>query len=134
MLAAPIGDVVSPSPGTFRFLRGIPLPARLVTALRAHQQAYGDSRHVFTREDGVPLDRDALSWRVGKVFRDSEFPHLQDVYVMRHTFAPIMDDKGVKHQTIADWMGHKNVKKARYPRERVPGFRDPRGDRGPYWT
>lgn len=28
---------------------------------------------------------------------------------MRHTFASIMDDKGVKHQTIADWMGHKNV-------------------------
>ena len=29
---------------------------------------------------------------------------------MRHTFASVMDDRGVEHQTIADLMGHKNVK------------------------
>lgn len=96
-------------PGAPASRRGIPLPARLVTALQEHQERYKDGIHVFTREDGRQLDKDGLSWRVGKVFRDTGFPHLQDAYVMRHTFASIMDDKGVKHQTIADWMGHKNV-------------------------
>lgn len=96
-------------PGAPSSRRGIPLPARLVTSLQEHQERYKDGIHVFTREDGKQLDRDALSWRVGRVFRDSGFPHLKDAYVMRHTFASIMDDKGVKHQTIADWMGHKNV-------------------------
>jgi integrase len=28
---------------------------------------------------------------------------------MRHTFASIMDHKGVEHRIIADMMGHKNV-------------------------
>ena len=63
----------------------------------------------FVREDGKQLDRDALSWRTGVVFRDAGLPHLEDAYVMRHTFAPIMDHKGVEHRIFADMMGHKNV-------------------------
>lgn len=43
------------------------------------------------------------------VFRDAGLGQL-DVYCMRHTFASVMDDRGVEHQTIADLMGHKNVK------------------------
>lgn len=64
---------------------------------------------VFVREDGKQLDRDALSWRTGVVFRDAGFPHLEDSCVMRHTFASIMDHKGAEHRIIADMMGHKNV-------------------------
>lgn len=64
---------------------------------------------VFVREDGKQLDRDALSWRTGVVFRDAGFPQLEDSCVMRHTFASIMDHKGVEHRIIADMMGHKNV-------------------------
>jgi site-specific recombinase XerD len=30
---------------------------------------------------------------------------------MRHTFASIMDHKGVEHRVIADLMGHKNITK-----------------------
>ena len=63
----------------------------------------------FVREDGKQLDRDALSWRTGVVFRDAGFPHLEDFCFMRHTFASIMDHKGVEHRIIADMMGHKNV-------------------------
>jgi integrase len=32
----------------------------------------------------------------------------EDAYVMRHTFASIMDNQGVDHQKIADMMGHRN--------------------------
>jgi len=64
---------------------------------------------VFVREDGKQLDRDALSWRTGVVFRDAGFPQLEDSCVMRHTFASIMDHKDVEHRIIADMMGHKNV-------------------------
>jgi len=53
---------------------------------------------VFVREDGKQLDRDALSWRTGVVFRDAGFPQLEDSCVMRHTFASIMDHKGVEHR------------------------------------
>ena len=61
------------------------------------------------REDGQPFDKDGLRWRVEVVFRDAGLGQL-DVYCMRHTFASVMDDRGVEHQTIADLMGHKNVK------------------------
>ena len=30
-------------------------------------------------------------------------------YIMRHTFASIMDHKKVRHQDIADLMGHKSL-------------------------
>lgn len=88
--------------------RGIRLPQRLLAALRSHRQEYASGSHVFTREDGSPLDRDALRWRTGKVFRAAGLD-LADPYVMRHTFASIMDHQGVEHRKIADMMGHKDV-------------------------
>ena len=76
----------------------VPMPPRLIEALRAHEEAYRvpGSEYVFTYEGGRQLTSDALSYRTGKVFRDAGFPQLQDAYVMRHTFCSIMYDRGMK--------------------------------------
>lgn len=63
---------------------------------------------MFTHEDGSQLNSDQLRWRCKVAFREAGFPD-HDVYCMRHTFASIMDDKGMEHRTIADLMGHANV-------------------------
>jgi integrase len=80
------------------------MPDDLVAALRAHQEIWGG----FTREDGTQFNSDGLRWRCEVVFRDAGLGQL-DAYCMRHTFASIMDARGVREQTIADLMGHGNV-------------------------
>lgn len=92
--------------GTSR--RGIPVSKALITALKEHQKTCPSKLWVFPHESGDQLTKDGLAWRVGKVFRQAGLPH-RDPYIMRHTFASIMDDKGVEHRTIADLMGHKNL-------------------------
>lgn len=91
--------------GTSR--RGVPMSDDLAEALKA-LQAVSTSETVFTRDDGIPLTKDALAWRVGKVFRDAGLAH-RDPYIMRHTFASICDHNKVRHQDIADMMGHANL-------------------------
>lgn len=91
--------------GTSR--RGIPMSDDLVVARKA-LQVVTSTPLVFTYEGGKQLTKDALSWRVGTVFRKAGLPY-RDPYVMRHTFASIMDHNKVRHQDIAD-MGHANVK------------------------
>ena len=77
-----------------------------MAALKALQEVT-DTKLVFTRQ-GEPLTKDGLAWRVGKVFRDAGLPY-RDPYIMRHTFASVMDHSKVRHQDIADLMGHKNL-------------------------
>jgi integrase len=87
--------------------RAIRLPQRLLAALKYHSEHFNGHAYVFTREDGMQLNRDALRWRVGKVLRAYGLD-IEDPYVMRHTFASIADDQGVDHQKIADMMGHRD--------------------------
>jgi integrase len=91
--------------GTSR--RGIPMSDDVAEALKA-LRAVSTSETVFTRDGGIPLTKDALAWRVGKVFRAAGLTH-RDPYIMRHTFASICDHNKVRHQDIADMMGHANL-------------------------
>ena len=49
--------------------RAIRLPQRLLTALKAHRESWGDNAYVFTQEGGKQLTKGGLRWRVGRVFR-----------------------------------------------------------------
>jgi integrase len=61
------------------------------------------------QEDWVVLCKaGGLRWRVKVVFREAGLDH-EDPYIMRHTFASLMDDAGMDHQEIADTMGHRDV-------------------------
>lgn len=87
--------------------RRLQMPDRLVAALTAHQESWGGHAYVFTTEAGQQLDKNNLRWRVKVVFRAAGLA-LEDPYVMRHTFASLMDDAGMDHQEIADTMGHRD--------------------------
>lgn len=87
--------------------RRLQMPDKLVAALIAHRENWGGHEYVFTNEDGDQLNKNNLRWRVKVVFRAAGLDH-QDPYIMRHTFASLMDDAGMDHQEIADTMGHRD--------------------------
>lgn len=87
--------------------RAIRLPQRLLAALTAHRESWGDNAYVFTQEGGKQLTKGGLRWRVGKVMREIELD-IDDPYVMRHTFASIAYGNGVLARDIAKMMGHNN--------------------------
>jgi integrase len=99
--------------------RTIPLVAGTAAALREHRRRqleervaagplWQDTGHVFTREDGRPVDpRVALGWwhRLTKAALGQRYR----LHAARHTTAVLLLDQGVALETVSAVLGHSNL-------------------------
>jgi integrase len=113
------GELIVTKGKTTAAARTVPLVAGTADALRerrrtqaAEQLAAGplwrDTGHVFTREDGRPLDpRVALKWWHGVTER--ALGKRRRFHASRHTCAVLLLDQGVALEVVSAVLGHSNL-------------------------
>lgn len=108
--------------------RGVPLAARLITALDDHHRVTA-----WNREDdlvlahphtGRPLDRVRLGYHYKAALRRAGVRQVR-IHDLRHTFATTMAASGaVSLRTLQEWMGHEDIRTTQIYAHYMPGHRE----------
>ena len=99
--------------------REVTLTQKTVDALKAHAARQGeeakdwgetwiDSGHVFTQENGEPLNPAFVTRELGRVAKRLELPHLGP-HGLRHTMATLALEAGVHPLLVKETLGHGSV-------------------------
>jgi integrase len=97
------GQVGTPKGGR---LRRVPLTVRLAAALREHRHLR--SSRVLSQDEGAPLTRQQLQYRVGRASRQAHVSS-QGVHVLRHTFCSLLAMRGAAITAIQALAGHRDL-------------------------
>jgi integrase len=99
--------------------RRVTLPAFAVDALRAHRQAQNTARlkaetwhdrgFVFTRPNGLPLDPTGVTHDFRKLLTAAKLPALT-FHGLRHSAASLLIASGLDARTVAETLGHSDVR------------------------
>ncbi len=111
--------LVLKEPKTKSSARRVSLPPALVAHLRTHKaeqakqklsagEAYDDQGFVFAREDGRPINLDALSHTFRATVKDTRFEKF-DVHGIRHSHASQLIKSGINIKTISERLGHSTI-------------------------
>jgi integrase len=92
-----------------------PLPAQVVTALRAHRLRQTDkfgvplpTAYVFTSINGGPIDATTLSYHYQRLLAKAGLPHFR-IHDLRHSCASILLAAGVPPKVIQEMLGHSQI-------------------------
>jgi site-specific recombinase XerD len=96
------GQVTVPKGGRLRY---VPLTIRLTGALRNHRHLR--SSRVVCNEDGTPLTRQQVQYRVGRAARRANVS--KGVHVLRHTFCSSLAMRGAPARAIQELAGHSEL-------------------------
>jgi integrase len=96
------GEVTSPKGGRLRY---VPLTVRLTAALREHRHLRG--ARVLCQDDGTPLSRQQVQYRVKRVARKANVG--DGVHVLRHTFCSHLAMRGAPARAIQELAGHSEL-------------------------
>ena len=119
-LARVDGSYVLAELKTQRSRRTIKLPDVCVTALAAHRESQALERDfvaaawqdelslVFTRADGAPLSRHAVTRRFQRVLADAGIPKRR-FHDLRHTCATLLLAQGVPLRVVMEILGHSQM-------------------------
>ncbi|WBP92789.1 site-specific integrase [Mycolicibacterium neoaurum] len=113
------GRSVENDPKSFTSRRTLPLPERLVVALRDARErqrverveagaAYRSGAYVVSNEIGDPYSPAVLSRYWGQTLARCGMRHIK-LHAARHTCATLMHLQGVPVAVIAAWIGHKDA-------------------------
>jgi integrase len=100
--------------------RPVALDAYTVAALRRQaaiqaqdaqewREAWTDSGHVFTREDGLPWHPDRVRVLFAEALKTTEAPRIR-MHDLRHTWATLALRAGVHPKVVQERLGHANIK------------------------
>jgi integrase len=106
-------------PKTDRSRRSLSLDPATVTALQGHREsqqaerhawgpAWSDSGLVFSREDGTLLHPQLLTDAFDRHVKTSGLPRIR-LHDLRHTYATLALDSGMKPWDLSDRLGHSSV-------------------------
>jgi site-specific recombinase XerD len=101
----------------------VPLPAELVTMLRAHRAAqlsermraanvWADRGLVWCQENGRPIDYRADWQEWSDILTAAGIPHT-GTHAMRHSAATIMLEQGVALAVVQEILGHSDIRVTR---------------------
>lgn len=108
-------------PKTSKSRRTIPLPASVLSELKAHRkgqlkerlslgQAYQNGDFVFATEIGTPILTSNLTRRHYKpILRKAELSEKIRLYDLRHTCATLLLSAGISPKVIAERLGHSTI-------------------------
>jgi len=97
------GQVTTPKGGRLRY---IPLTLRLAAAFRDHRHLR--SPNVLCQEDGQPLTRQMVQYRVLRVSRRAKLSQ-DGVHILRHTFCSHLAMRGAPPRAIQELAGHREL-------------------------
>ena len=97
------GQVTTPKGGRLRY---VPLTIRLASALPDHRHLR--SQNVLCQEDGQPLTRQMVQYRVLRASRRAKLPH-DGVHILRHTFCSHVAMRGAPPSAIQELAGHHDL-------------------------
>jgi len=106
-------------PKTERGRRSISLDPETVAALKAHRARHGQERRalglgltdtdlVFSQVDGSPVHPDWFGRTFTRLSKQARLPAIR-LHDLRHTFATLALDAGVKVWDVSDILGHANI-------------------------
>ncbi len=89
-----------------------PLPAQVVTALRAHRVRSGrllfPTAYVFTTINGGPIDATTLAYHFRRLLTKAGLPHFR-FHDLRHSCASFLLAAGVSIKVIQEQLGHSQI-------------------------
>lgn len=97
------GHVTSPKGGQLRY---VPLTFRLAAAFRDHRHLR--SANVLCQDDGRPLTRQMVQYRVRRASRRAKLPQ-NGVHILRHTFCSRLAMLGAAPRAIQELAGHRDL-------------------------
>jgi integrase len=97
------GHVTSPKGGRLRY---VPLTVRLAMAFREHRHLR--SARVLSQDDGQPLTRQMVQYRVLGAERRANVPQ-EGVHILRHTFCSHLAMRGAPIKAIQELAGHREL-------------------------
>lgn len=113
------GELIVTEPKTDRSRRSVPLPASLVTMLRAHKtrqsaerlaagDQWQDNNLVFATEQGTPVDPRNVLRTVQLAAQKAGITGI-GVHTLRHSAAVAWLEGGVHIKAVADLLGHSSI-------------------------
>ena len=69
---------------------------------------WNDTGHVFSKEDGNPIDPDLLTHDFQNIVRKEGLPHLT-LHGLRHAHATMLLSAGIHHKIVSERLGHSTV-------------------------
>lgn len=100
-------------PKTAKSIRDVPIPPEVVDALAAHkitQEAQGLGPLVFDRGDGTPIAPTDFTHAWARLRRDLKLPEGLRLHDLRGSYITWLAERGVDPKTIAQLVGHADVK------------------------
>jgi site-specific recombinase XerD len=95
--------VTTPKGGRLRY---VPLTIRLAAAFRDHRHLR--SPNVLCQDDGQPLTRQLVQYRVLRASRRAKLSH-DGVHILRHTFCSHLAMRGAPPRAIQELAGHREL-------------------------
>jgi len=113
------GTYVIKEPKTPHSCRAVSLPPSLAVLLRQYRadqavlraklgKTLTEEDLVFARQDGRPLDPNAVTRIFSKLVRKEGFPHIR-LHDLRHTHATLMLKAGVHPKVVSERLGHASI-------------------------
>ncbi|MSO38136.1 MAG: site-specific integrase, partial [Acidimicrobiia bacterium] len=106
-------------PKTARSRRSVAIPAKTVTALKAHRSRQAETRlavgpdydprgFVFAKPDGTPLTPATATRRFKRLASTLNLPELS-IHGLRHSYATIALESGVPAKVTQEQLGHSSI-------------------------
>ena len=113
------GTYIVKEPKTKHSQRAVALSPSLSILLRYHretqemlfaklQKPLTECNFVFTRDDGSPINPNAITLAFRSILKNAEIPRIR-VHDLRHTHATLMLKAGVHPKVVSERLGHANV-------------------------
>ncbi len=113
------GTLIESEPKTARGRRTIVLDAETLKSLQGHaarqleeqgswDDAFTESRLVFTKEDGAPLHPERITARFRRLVREAALPAIP-LHGLRHTHASLALALGINPRLVSERPGHSTV-------------------------